>query len=962
MGRNLLFVIFLLISTAAFAQKAEELIPQLLDSAQTYQFSNYDKANQLAANAEKLIRQAGVSAYPAALIRSYRIRITSNRYFARPQLVKKYLDEAEASLKQFKRDLGQEYFSLRIEIKISRAGYLQETENYDGALALFLEILDEIKQLPSSSENCLKLYRTMQYIALIHRIKGEFESSINQYLASIPYFDCYEDSKYPPDYSLVFRNVGMVFLAKQDFKNAREYLFRARDSLQVFWNRSNNKSAPATTGIVLAEALATFYRKQEQHDSCLYVLRDAEKYIKYSKPFQGRYYLSLGEAYEGTGNHALANDFYDKAISFFLNVTGDKGTILSEAYLAKGRFLEKQGFAEEAVGYFQKAIASLMLNGDLKSLDNPVLVNILSKKHLFSALQAKARLLEKSFHQTKQFNNLKQAFETNQLLLSLLDSTANEYSLDQDKIILTEQSYSAFEDGIRMSSILYQETHDDQYFNNIISLIEKSKGILLLENLRMVNRFSGIRQEWFEKERELKSQLLLAEQAIYDFELTPKKSDNLQNLRIQYEDIKRDYSKLISQIKREAPDYYKLRFDHSVISVRAIQHQLLKPNEALIEFFVGDSILAIVGFTNQRKYTKVKAMLPDFSEKMNQFRVMLTTGSPDFFQYSKEFFDFLLKDCLAELRPEVKSLIIIPDGLLGYLPFEVLMQPQGSKISFLNEHFTIRYAHSATYLTEQMQRKASDSKNFFAGFVSPGSGPVANRISVRGQKFVPLQGAAHEVTSIAELFNSKFTIFNPAHKIDFINHAAEYQILHFAMHSSLHDENPMMSVMVFSDGDSSENLLTAIELYGMKLNSELAVLSACNTGMGQLHRGEGVMSFSRAFAYAGVASAVISLWKVPDVATSKMMVNFYQYLKAGEPKDRALQLARHDFIRDNPAMDHPYYWSGFILTGKNDPLSFPGANQWMWIMGGSAILLAAVFVGRKKIGRVLRKSSTSSTT
>jgi hypothetical protein len=225
MGRNLLFVIFLLISTAAFAQKAEELIPQLLDSAQTYQFSNYDKANQLAANAEKLIRQAGVSAYPAALIRSYRIRITSNRYFARPQLVKKYLDEAEASLKQFKRDLGQEYFSLRIEIKISRAGYLQETENYDGALALFLEILDEIKQLPSSSENCLKLYRTMQYIALIHRIKGEFESSINQYLASIPYFDCYEDSKYPPDYSLVFRNVGMVFLAKQDFKMPESIFF-----------------------------------------------------------------------------------------------------------------------------------------------------------------------------------------------------------------------------------------------------------------------------------------------------------------------------------------------------------------------------------------------------------------------------------------------------------------------------------------------------------------------------------------------------------------------------------------------------------------------------------------------------------------------------------------------------------------------------------------------------------------
>jgi len=276
-----------------------------------------------------------------------------------------------------------------------------------------------------------------------------------------------------------------------------------------------------------------------------------------------------------------------------------------------------------------------------------------------------------------------------------------------------------------------------------------------------------------------------------------------------------------------------------------------------------------------------------------------------------------------------------------------LIQDREPKIQFLNDKFAIHYANSATYLMEQLQRKPAESKNFFAGFVSSGLGQPPNQLAARDQKFVPLQGAEHEVASITDLFNSGFTIFNPANKADFINKASDYKILHFAMHSSLNDENPMMSVMVFSENDSAENLLTAIELYSMKLNSELAVLSACNTGVGQLHRGEGIMSFSRAFAYAGVPSAVISLWKVPDVATSKIMVSFYGHLKNGEPKDKALQLARQDFVRDNPDMGHPYYWAGFILTGNNSPLSFPQSNWWLWMVLFVMTVLLVLYFRRK---------------
>jgi CHAT domain-containing protein len=105
----------------------------------------------------------------------------------------------------------------------------------------------------------------------------------------------------------------------------------------------------------------------------------------------------------------------------------------------------------------------------------------------------------------------------------------------------------------------------------------------------------------------------------------------------------------------------------------------------------------------------------------------------------------------------------------------------------------------------------------------------------------------------------------------------------------------------------------------MNLNSELAVLSPCNTGIATLRRGEGIMSFVRAFVYAGFPSAVISLWQVK--ATSKIMVNFYKYLKSGEGKDLALKHAKMQFVRDYPQMSALFYWGWIYPYRKQGPIA-----------------------------------------
>ncbi|MCB0432644.1 MAG: CHAT domain-containing protein, partial [Mangrovimonas sp.] len=143
------------------------------------------------------------------------------------------------------------------------------------------------------------------------------------------------------------------------------------------------------------------------------------------------------------------------------------------------------------------------------------------------------------------------------------------------------------------------------------------------------------------------------------------------------------------------------------------------------------------------------------------------------------------------------------------------------------------------------------------------------------------------------------------------------------------------------------------ELYNESMDSDMVVLSACDTGNGQMFNGEGIQSVSKAFTYAGVPSTVMSLWKVDDKATAILMGSFYKYLNAGKPKDVALKWAKRDYV--NSTMDselkHPYYWSGFVISGNVEPFKVQ-ENHRKWWLSLLIVPLAILFFYRKsKFGK-----------
>jgi CHAT domain-containing protein len=140
----------------------------------------------------------------------------------------------------------------------------------------------------------------------------------------------------------------------------------------------------------------------------------------------------------------------------------------------------------------------------------------------------------------------------------------------------------------------------------------------------------------------------------------------------------------------------------------------------------------------------------------------------------------------------------------------------------------------------------------------------------------------------------------------------------------------------------------------MKLNAQMAVLSSCNSGLGKMHKGEGMMSLARGFIYAGCPSIIMTLWQVADKSSSELMTSFYKYLKRGKSKQEAMRLAKIDYLEvADDLTSNPYFWSGFVVLGDGSPIyRKSGFAYWMIVISVFAGLLIFLQYRRSGIRRV----------
>jgi CHAT domain-containing protein len=315
-----------------------------------------------------------------------------------------------------------------------------------------------------------------------------------------------------------------------------------------------------------------------------------------------------------------------------------------------------------------------------------------------------------------------------------------------------------------------------------------------------------------------------------------------------------------------------------------------------------------------------------------------------------------------------KKLLIIPDGELGYIPFEALLtaMPSGETMDYRGLPYLIykyrtNYSYSGTlFFNDVSEREVSDRKLIAFAPTYENMGEINSDKFPANREYstflVPLRFISGEIQNISAIVEcDKYEGFAATEKV-FKEEAPHYDILHLAMHTLINDENPMYSQLVFTlNNDTLEDndgLLNAYEIFNMQLSARMTVLSACNTGYGKLQKGEGIMSMARGFIFAGVPSIIMTLWAVEDQSGSILMSKFYQNLVEGLEIDEALQEAKLQYLHDADQLSaHPYLWSGYVSIGSTDAMIKPGIGklyQLLIAIVGLGVLLLLFFRLRKR--------------
>ena len=663
---------------------------------------------------------------------------------------------------------------------------------------------------------------------------------------------------------------------------------------------------------------------------------------------------SLGLAYQKLNDNTKAIDHLKQALdkaNEFYNSSNPYTTVinlnLGEIYLEEKNYeklLECFSIIEQQVNY--DPVAPYQFE------------NINFHELLQDYLHLKAKYLKQRLEKSNTTTYRDTLISLHEYAFAFLDFIQVQVTDPSSKQEILANSYLFFEQAIDF----YISLNTPEAIEKAFSTVERSKNVSLSESLRIsqAETIAGIPQSLLNKEHEINARLTFYQHKIQEEKYT--QSTPRDSLLIIYQDslfeANRAKEQLILNFEKKYPGYYALKYDHSTIELSTVQ-KALKPDETILEYFVGDSSIFL--FTIQKEKIqahKIQKSFPlqEWIKQMRQstYTYWISFEKPDsayvsnknnYAEVAHQLYLKLIEPVSGELTERV---LIIPDGPLVLLPYDALLHqkptPQQGFADFpflLKKHiFSYDYAVGIHF---QNKGKPANKRLTFSGFAPQfkNESIAQNRtIMELRNSLSSLNNNEEEVENIHTLFNGTIFTGEQATKAMFLDQSAKAKILHLATHAKANEQAGDQSFIAFSEIEDSSIInerLYVRELYNLNLNSEMVVLSACETGLGEFRRGEGLISLARGFTFAGTKSVVPSLWKVDDQATADFMYNFYQALKAGQSKDEALRNAKLQSI-SNTQTAAPFFWAAFVPIGDMEPLveKWPISN--LWIILGIAFL------------------------
>jgi len=854
-------------------------------------------------------------------------------------------------------------------------------------------------------------------LAKIYINLGKFSIDVSKYDQALEYYDKAEQLlislKDRDDllYAHVYLNKGNIYTTKGDYEKAISYLSKARSMREKVLGPNSVDVLSAIMDLGLAfekkgeiNRAIDFYTQSAKIKDNPFIIKafrnlgniyktlnipdSADKYYNLSidfakKFFSGNSYdLALCYQYYGEFLAKSKNDdksqwYYAKASDIFIQLFGKKNKDLSRIFLLQSEYFMANSDYNQALIKIQGALNALLpgFEGSDPGI-NPGIDDIVLDLYLPNTLSIKAKILYMQYLQDKNIKDLHSSLATINLTLSVIEEIRKTYNEEESQLLLNKDARTVIDLGVMVTYSLYQANKDKDYLGESFQFIEKGRAIILLSALRGLDAQSGtnIPKNVVNFENQLSKELATYNGFLYQ-ERQKKIPDpgKLQLWSDKVFSLRLSQDSLITSYKKSYPEYFRLKYDFTTIPADSAVINL-PADQAILEYYLTDSLLFGFVISDGLLSAKILGSRNDLIVKLDSLRQFFIRN--DYFNAGQEEFEAITTTS-AELYEILilpfekaisgKRLIIIPDGELGYLSFDLLLKEEINNksqdyndLAWLIKSNPINYSSSSTIFFEQsdqLVRKVTGKLIAFAPSYDYNSNTRnAASIDTVMLKLSPIKGTKEEINAISGLFQTKKLFDQKATESYFKEHAGEYSILHLAMHTIIDNQNPLYSKLVFTSpqpGSSEDGYLNTYELFGLHLPGQLAVLSACNTGSGKLERGEGIISLARGFFYAGIPSVVMTLWEIEDHSSADLMAMFYKNLKLGLPNDIALQRAKIAYLEGSGKLKaHPYFWAGYVSIGKTEPVRYITAWKpyyFVLIIGGILFItiILYLFINRR---------------
>jgi CHAT domain-containing protein/tetratricopeptide (TPR) repeat protein len=802
------------------------------------------------------------------------------------------------------------------------------------------------------------------YAGILYTKKGQLEYALSDFENALQYsrhaLQILSKYSFLNQYKqLNYQNIARFYYwLERDYERTISFSKQAIDSLQ------HTGLSPAD----LYYMIGLSYRKLNNTSQAIENLKRVISLTSDNEKYHDNYECS--NAYQQLGNIYLSGADYSACLKDLMTALAYAKRISPKGYAIininrdLGNAYKIIGDYQKALFYIQQSIVAGCSRFDNLSVDaNPSPGDIALTLPLTRSLTDKAYALYMLYEKEgRPLAHLVNALQCQELAVSLIEKRVIDIAEERSGLIISDLRKRAMNNAVSYSVLLYLRTGEKQYAEKAWGYAEKSKMQVLSINAMKKNNllYSGLPDSLIRKQENLKNEILNIENQL----ALDEKNENSEGSRSEaLAKLARLYGQrdeLTVRLEKDFPAYGRLKYKFAVADMSSIQHYLEK-DQVLVEYQMLSTEIITFAITKSDFTIHFQLIDKQVSDNITRLRTAVSSNplqSDPVMNYEAfvESSHYLYMKLIEPIYNKIKGkrLIIVPHDQLTQIPFEVLIrtQPENSKHSdyrsqiYLIREFPVAYSFSANLLIDRDQKKyGSGTAIFLPDYES------FKRSKGRDSLLSSLQGAADESRAIRRLTGGRLYKQGMADESTFKARAHRYRILHIASHSLLDDTNPDLSYLAMtatSDAKEDDNLYS-YEITQLELKAQLVVLSGCNTGYGILRHGEGLMSIARSFFYTGTRAVAYTLWPMADKAGSDLVSSFYKGLRHRQTLDKALRNAKLSFLeKADPVNAHPYYWAGYVVVGRTDPMPvFRLAFRMVILSASAAISILIFFLYRK---------------